>query len=434
MKFIKILLWEYIKEHTERAWLNYDEAQVYWVNNKSWLEPSTRRTSEDLSNYKIIKYNYFAYNPYRVNVGSIWLFKWEVGLVSPAYVVFSLDETQIIPDLLIAYLRSSTGISKINKHTYWWVRKSLSFGNLSKIELNIASIEEQKKLMDALKEKINDFELLKNLNESSFELSKKLKSSILQDAIQWKLVLQDPSDEPASILIEKIQAEKAKLIAEWKLKKQKPLAPIQPEEIPYELPKGWEWVRLGEILKYIQRWPSAKYSEKSNIGIINQKCIQWRGLELDHIKYYSTELIERLNEDRYLWKDDILLNSTWTGTIGRCILLDELPLKSYIADSHVTVLRSFISQKYILTFLSSQGIQDFLNNGWVFGTTNQIELSSSTIQNFCFPLPPLQEQKRIVEKIDELMKSCESLDEQIRQAKDRSKKLMESVLQGVFNW
>jgi restriction endonuclease S subunit len=352
------------------------------------------------------------------------------------------------------------GVSeKIKNMWYWWAQPNISNKQIENLDFVFPSKEIQGKIVNFLNDirdgsikdtiyisKDVDEKILKihyqslncfNINQlikSNSKLINNFQSSILQDAIQWKLVPQDPSDEPASILIERIQTEKTKLIAGWKLKKQKPLALIKPEEIPYELPKGWEWVRLGEILKYIQRWPSAKYSEKSNIGIINQKCIQWRWLELDHIKYYSTELIEKLNEDRYLWEDDILLNSTWTGTIGRCILLDELPFKSYIADSHVTILRSSISQKYLLSFLSSKGIQDFFNNGWVFGTTNQIELSSSAIQNFIFPLPPIQEQVRIVSKIGELIESCELLDEQVKQSKEKSDKLMESVLQGVFNW
>ncbi|MBP6256911.1 hypothetical protein KA405_04305 [Patescibacteria group bacterium] len=76
---------------------------------------------------------------------------------------------------------------------------------------------------------------------------KSLRQSILSDAIAGKLVPQDPTDEPASILLQKIQAEKAKLIAEGKLKKQKSLDPIREDEKPFELPQGWEWVKLGEI-------------------------------------------------------------------------------------------------------------------------------------------------------------------------------------------
>jgi hypothetical protein len=254
---------------------------------------------------------------------------------------------------------------------------------------------ENKKILDVL------------LNPRQIE---KLKSSILQDAIQWKLVSQDPSDEPASILIEKIQAEKAKLIAEWKLKKQKPLAPIKPEEIPYELPNGWEWVRLGEITNY---WYSEKYNH-TNTGWF------WI-LELEDIEKTSSKLLRKVYfPERKIWSDknvfkewDILYNKL-RPYLDKVVIADEsgictteiLPIRSYWAFVNHSFIRWILKSPYFISFVNSLTYGIKMPRLWTDDWKNAI-----------IPLAPQNEQKRITEKIDELMKSCELLDEQIRQAK-----------------
>ena len=124
---------EVIIEVSEKVWELTDIAN-YWVNNKTWIEISDRKVSEDTSTYKIIRKNYFAYNPYRVNVWSIGLFDWELWAVSPAYVVFKVNEEKIVPQLLLRFLKSKKWIFEINRHTHGGVRKSLSLKDLWKIE------------------------------------------------------------------------------------------------------------------------------------------------------------------------------------------------------------------------------------------------------------------------------------------------------------
>ena len=99
----------------------------------------------------------------------------------------------------------------------------------------------------------------------------KLRELILTLAVQGKLVPQDPADEPAGVLLQKIRAEKDRLIAEGKIKRDKPLAEIAEEEKPFELPQGWEWVRLGDICAYIQRGKGPVYAESSEHRVVSQK-------------------------------------------------------------------------------------------------------------------------------------------------------------------
>ena len=122
-------------------------------------------------------------------------------------------------------------------------------------------------------------------NAASVYGIKKLRELILELAVRGKLVQQDPNDEPAGELLKRIQAEKAKLIAEGKIKKAKPLAEIADDEKLFELPKGWEWVRLGEVCSYIQRGKGPAYVDKSDFFVISQKCVRWGGLDLSQARF-----------------------------------------------------------------------------------------------------------------------------------------------------
>ena len=243
---------------------------------------------------------------------------------------------------------------------------------------------------------------------------KALKDKILQLAVQGKLAEQNVYDESASVLLEKIVKEKENLIMQDKTKKEKQLPPITEDEIPYELPKGWEWVRHYNICTYIQRGKSPKYSQIKEIPVIAQKCIQWTGFEFHKAQFIEPESIKGYTEERYLKSGDLLWNSTGTGTLGRINVYYEnySPYKIVVADSHVTVIRPFkdyVESKYLFYWFSSPIVQSEIESKSA-GSTNQIELATSTIKEYLVPLPPLIEQKRIVEKVDELFSIIDELE------------------------
>ncbi len=148
----------------------------------------------------------------------------------------------------------------------------------------------------------------------------RLRELILTLAMQGKLVEQDPKDPPASELLKEIEAEKKRLVKEGKIKKPKPLPHIKPEEVPYDLPPGWEWVRLGEICSYIQRGKGPKYVNVSTHQVISQKCVRWYGLDLEPARYIDPASLMKYESIRFLRVGDLLWNSTGTGTIGRACL------------------------------------------------------------------------------------------------------------------
>lgn len=239
----------------------------------------------------------------------------------------------------------------------------------------------------------------------------KLRELILTLAVQGKLVPQDPGDEPASVLLQKIRAEKDRLIAEGTIKKDKPLAAIADEEKPFALPMGWEWVRLGDICAYIQRGKGPVYAESSKHRVVSQKCVRWHGLDLAPARFVTPESLAKYEPIRFLQAGDLLWNSTGTGTIGRaCLVPVEHDNAGLVADSHVTVVRPvLISSWFVWRWIQSPYVQSEIE-GSASGTTNQIELNTSTVVNHLVPLPPLVEQSRIVARVEELMRLCDALE------------------------
>jgi len=240
----------------------------------------------------------------------------------------------------------------------------------------------------------------------------KLRELILSLAMQGKLVLQDPKDQPASELLKEIETEKQKLVKEGKIKQPKPLPDLKPEDVPYKLPEGWNWVRLGSVSIYIQRGIGPSYSDTPEIPVISQKCIQWSGFKKNAVRFIDPGTIDKYRDERFIKSGDLLWNSTGTGTIGRInIYRDELDeFKKVVADSHVTVVRlAGLCNEYVLNFLTNPSVQSHIEEN-ASGTTNQIELNTTTVINQIFPLPPLAEQRRIVAKIDRLMARCDELE------------------------
>ncbi|MFG1387545.1 restriction endonuclease subunit S [Xanthobacter versatilis] len=170
------------------------------------------------------------------------------------------------------------------------------------------------------------------------------------------------------------------------------------------LPKGWVEAKIGDVCSYIQRGKSPKYTEKSELPIINQRCIRWWGIDERYLKFIDPEQWSSWTEERFLVPGDVLWNSTGTGTIGRAALFRGLNLADrVVVDSHVTILRpgGAVTGAFLHRFIQSPSVQSAIRD-MQSGTTNQVELNRIEIIETTLPLPPLAEQKRIVAKLDAL--------------------------------
>ncbi len=326
-----------------------DGLDFFGVSNEEGIIKTKYAAEEKAEDYKIIEKGCFAYNPYRVNVGSIGLVSDDTkGLISPAYVIFKPKPNAIIPELLFRFLKSDEGLRQIKFYARGTVRQALRFEDLCNIEITIPDFEEQQILYNKL---INSQEASNVLDaelKNQLELLKKLRQQLLQDAVQGKLVEQNPKDEPASELLKRIKAEKEKLIAEKKLKKEKELPPIKPEEIPFEIPENWVWCRLGDLCTELlggYAFDSTRYSktETSNqvirLGNVkpNQLVLETTPVFIDND--YANEAIRAK-----LFVGDILI--TMTGTRAKrdylftlCLNQSDIETKTLFLNQRVGCFR-----------------------------------------------------------------------------------------------
>ena len=255
----------------------------------------------------------------------------------------------------------------------------------------------------------------------------RLRRFILDLAVRGKLVEQDPNDEPAMKLLKRIQVEKTRLVKEGRLKKEKPLAPVEEEETPFSVPASWTWARLQDITSYIQRGKSPIYATDDGFPVVSQKCVQWRGFDLSAAKLITKESIKKYEEARFLRENDLLWNSTGTGTIGRVVRVVSPP-ENLVCDSHVTVVRCVLTNaEYVRSWLRSDHIYQLIEDR-AAGSTNQVELTAQMATSQVVPIPPLAEQHRIVVKVDELMALCDQLEAQRVTIEAESSRLLEAVL------
>lgn len=274
--------------------------------------------------------------------------------------------------------------------------------------------------------------LLAERAELESNLFDRLYKSILQEAIQGRLVPQIESEGTAEELLEEIRTEKQRLVKEGKLKKsalasesrifraddnkyrekKDGMISLLKDEIPFEIPATWTWVRLDDICTYIQRGKSPKYSLTKKIPVVAQKCNQWSGFQIDKAQFIEPTSIDSYGEERKLVDGDLMWNSTGLGTLGRMAIYWERlnPYGIAVADSHVTVIRPIqnkILSEYLFAYFSSYTVQSAIEDK-SDGSTKQKELSTSTIKNYLVPLPPYAEQQRIVAKIHKVLASIMS--------------------------
>lgn len=261
-----------------------------------------------------------------------------------------------------------------------------------------------------------------------------LRQAILQAAVQGKLVPQNPHDEPASILLERIKAEKAKLIKEGKLKKEKPLSPIGKDEIPYEIPENWEWCRLGELTSIYggKRIPKGmSFAEQPTKHIYIRVTDMKNGSISDSsLKYIDDKVYKLISKYTISSKDAYV---TIAGTIGKCGIVPEKFDGMNLTENAAKLCDIKIDKNFLVFALSSDAIQNQF-----IALTNQMaqpKLALIRISSSLFPLPPLPEQYRIVDKLNGLMAMCDDLEAAEKELdvleKDFAENLPKSILQAA---
>ena len=337
-----------------------------------------------------------------------------------------IDENYVFRDYLFYILPF---ISQLGDTKSAIKGKTLNSKSLNNLFIPLPNLNEQKRIVKKIKE-LNPFikeygiyeEKLEILNN---EFPSKIKDSILQEAIQGKLVPQDPDDEPASVLLERIREEKEQLIKEKKIKRNKNESFIFKEnnhfyekvgkkgeevciddEIPFDIPYSWEWTRIKNISEFVTKGTTPKGGKsaykKEGIKFLRVENIGKNGeLLLENIKYISEDTHNNFLKRSILNENDLLISIA--GALGRTAIVPKsaLPLNTNQAVSLVRWYNTTLfSVQYIEKAINSPGMQKLLlNQSKITAIPN---LTLEIIRECLIPIPPLNEQKRIVKKVEYL--------------------------------
>ncbi|HBB2806664.1 TPA: restriction endonuclease subunit S [Escherichia coli] len=253
---------------------------------------------------------------------------------------------------------------------------------------------------------------------------KKLRELILELAVRGKLVPQDPNDEPASELLKRIAAEKAELVKQGKIKKQKPLPEISEEEKPFELPEGWEWARINDIASFTNGY-AFKSSEfqNSGVGIVKIGDIDSSGfISTAGMSYVSEKKINVLPEEMRVNPGDmvIAMSGATTGKLGF-----NKTKSTFLLNQRVGKIVTYsVDKEFIYHYLSTRIEENlFISLGSAIPN-----ISTAQINNIIIPIPPSDEQVKIIARVKLLISLCDQLEQQSLTSLDAHQQLVETLL------
>lgn len=287
--------------------------------------------------------------------------------------------------------------------------KNVSLKAMSNFIIPLPPLAEQRRIVKKIEELLPLVDRYEKAWTRLEELNKKflldMKKSILEEAIKGKLVEQKKEEGTGEELFKEIQKEKKKLLEEGKLKKQKVLPEITEEEIPFDIPDNWKWVRLGNLSKSLQYGYNAPAKSKGRIKMVRISDIQGDSICWDTVPYCE---ISEDEIEQYLLKNNDILFARTGGTVGKSYLVKNISENAIYAGYLIrTQYGKNIVPQFLKYFMGSELYWMQLRTGTI--ATAQPNCNGQTLSKMIIPLPPLAEQKRIVEKIEELLPLCEKL-------------------------
>ena len=329
------------------------------------------------------------------------------GICSPELVPFD-TYGKIYNEYVMWVLRAPHVNFTVNSVSYGVKMPRVGTETMVNLLIPLPPLEEQQRIVSKIEEILPYIDQYDKAYTKLETFNKKfpedMKKSILQLAMQGKLVEQRPEEGTADELYEQILAEKSQLIKDGKIKKEKPLPEITEDEIPFEIPSSWKWVRFSEVMDIRDgTHDSPKYYEEG-IPLVTSKNISGGGLDFTNVKYISKEDAKKINERSNVDTGDILF--AMIGSIGNPVIVNkdrDFCVKNVALFKNIYSSRMDINyvywflfrEQYILKKIASGGVQSFI--------------ALKVFRNYLFPLPPLAEQKRIVAKIEELLPYCDQL-------------------------
>ena len=394
-KYPIVSLGDYIKEENKKYDISIPNEKygILGVDNKIGIFDAYMEDGKNINQkYKKMETGWIAYNPYRVNVGSIGIKKSEhkYDYISPAYVVFSC-KPQLFNEYLFLLFKTSEFNKIIRKSTTGGVRQTLSYTILKTLQIPLPPVEEQKKMV----EEYNNF-----VDIGNSQLNNSFGKTLEANSYLFKSIGVGEFHHNMNTISKEIfsfEIVSYKKIQEWNVDK------ILHSKV-YESKKYDTKTFNGDKSLYedIKRGKSPKYTSDSNAFVLNQKCIRWGYIESEYAKYVDNEWIQFIDKDCFTQEGDILINSTGEGTIGRAAIIDKT-FEGLLYDSHILLLRlnkNKVLPKYFMYVFNSRYGQEQVENVKSAKTTKQTELGIDNLKKIQFPIPPINIQEEIVSTLD----------------------------------
>ena len=426
MSWKKVKFSDFLIERKDR--FNPDESNDLGLNRISKIDFSgcihISANKPTKTNMILVKNGDLVISGINADKGAVAIYKGKEDLMATIhYSSYTFDTTKINIDYLTWFLKSKKFLEVLKTQTKGGIKTELKAKKLLPLEIDMPELPLQSQILNKIESMNNENDLLVKELSLKAKLTEKLKQSILQEAIEGKLTAdwrkQNSNTEPASELLKRIKEEKLKLIADKKIKKENPLPPITNEKIPFELPEGWVWCRLGEIinLKSGQDLTKSEYNDKE-VGI-------------PYLTGASHIYNNKINVSRWTSSPKLIstfgdLLLTCKGTIGKMAF-------NTIGDIHIA--RQLMAIR-IFSDTEIKFVKYFIENY----TVELLKKAKSLIPGIArddvlhikFPLPPILEQKAIVEKVEILMQKCQVLEQEINNSKQNAQMLMQAVLKEAF--
>ena len=356
------------------------------------------------------------------------------------YSSYSFDENKTDIEFLKFFLKSNEFKDALKEQVPGGIKTEIKPKHLLPLIVEIPTdIKDQREIVKLLKDRNSKIDILSTELTHQLDLVKKLRQQILQDAVQGKLVEQNikdlpnrQADEPASELLKKIKAEKLNSPAFKGRAKEKELPPIKPEDlpagkagIPFEIPDNWVWCRLGEICtKITDGFHNTPPKVSEGIPYIAATQVKSDKIDWENCNYVEEKYHRELYIKAYPQKGELLVVNIGAGC-GTPAIIDVDFEFSFKNTAILKFNQSLISNKLLFYYflLRKEEIYAELTKGGL-----QPFLSLKILNEINFPLPPIAEQNRIVQKIEELMQYCNELEASIKQSESQNEKLLQQVL------
>ncbi len=423
----------FLKERPERFKpeeankLNLKRLQkIDFSGNMYFLEDKRTNT-----NMILIKSGDLVISGINVEKGAVAVYQGEEDVLATIhYSSYEFDKNKIDINYFKWFLKNDAFRKVVQSQTRGGIKTEIKPKSFLSLEIDLPSLSEQKQILSKINKVENEIKQLETNISEDKTLLKSLRSAILSEAVQGKLVPQNKEDEPASELLKKIKKEKEKLIAEGRIKRQKELSAISEDEIPYDLPKGWVWCRLGDVC-----WinPRNNLDDNLEVAFIPMNLIK------DNARNSFEQQIKKWSEIKsgfthFAEEDVIFAKITPCFQNRNSAILRNLKNKFGAGTTELYVLRSYdklILPEFLFLLVNTK---QFIDDGVATykGTAGQQRIKRDFVENYILGLPPLPEQRRIAEKTDALMRFCDELELKIKENKECGVQLMNSVLKEVF--